>query len=202
MEDNSVQDGKDLLLRMATGDETAFRQLHSQFYTRLTYFAFQLTQYMPQAEDIASVALTKLWDKRTNFPHIGAVQSFLYTTARNAAINYLESQKVRRKALPLLRQQAAETDDFADQVTAFEVEAELLQHIYDAMESLPPKTRTIFEMLYFEQMTTEAVAEKLSIPVQTVRNNKTRALDQLRIKLIARNISPIWLLLLFSDNIG
>lgn len=202
MPSSNIYNDQELLKRIAGGEETAFRQLYRQFYTPLTYFAFQLTKYMPQAEDIASVALMKFWDKRTDFPHIGAVQNFLYTTARNAAINYLESRSVREKAAPFLLQQTAEIDDFADQVIAYEIEADLLQQVYNAIETLPTKTRKIFEMLYFEGMTTEAVATKLAIPVQTVRNNKTRALDQIRMELLRRNINPVWLLIFFSANIG
>lgn len=191
MSTNQPYEEHALLLRIAGGDEPAFSQLHQQFYRPLVYFTFQITRDMPQAEDIASIALAKYWDKRKDFNSLPQLRTFLYTTAKNAALNYLKSLRVRSAAIPELQ---LRTEISEDQAAAWQVEAEILRDIHEAVTELPAVARSVFELLYFEGLSTDAVAQKLDMPVQTVRNNKTRALGLLRLAMVKRNISPAWVL--------
>lgn len=184
----------DWLSRWSEGDKTAFEQVYHQFYQPVCYFAYRFTQDMPQAEDIASVVLAKVWERRTDFSDPAAVKAFLYVSARNASLDYLKSQKVRSGAAGELRYQALLSDDAA---MAGQLEAQLLKHIYDAVESLPPRAKEIFRMIYIEGLSTEAIAAKLQLPVQTVRNNKARALELLRVQLLKKDILPLWFILHF-----
>lgn len=151
---------------------------------------------MQQSEDIAAVSLIKVWERRQDFSELKSIQSFLYTTARNAALDYLKSQRVRSKAAKKLLVEAESNDD---QVMTYQIEAQLLKHVYDAIETLPATARQVFNMVYIDLLTVDAIAEKLNMPVQTVRNNKSRAIQLLRIELLKRNITPITFFCLFIN---
>ena len=142
---------------------------------------------MQQSEDIAAVSLIKIWERRHDFVELKSIKAFLYTASRNAALDYLKAQKVRANASTTLRSDIQENED---QINAFRIEAELLQHIYDAIGALPTKARQVFTMMYIDGLTVEAIAAQLNMPVQTVRNNKSRAIELMRVELIRRNVSP------------
>lgn len=187
METHATYNDAELALRFVEGDRRALDQVYQRFYRPLAYFAYQLTNNMQQSEDIAAVSLIKIWERRQDFNELKSIKSFLYTASKNAALDYLKAQKVRANASASLRHDIEENED---QINAFQVEAELLQHIYDSIGALPAKARQVFTMIYIDGLTVEAIAERLNMPVQTVRNNKSRAIELLRIELIRRNVSP------------
>jgi RNA polymerase sigma-70 factor (ECF subfamily) len=178
---------QELASALARGDEHALAQIHELYAKALTYFALKLTHDQPVSEDIASIALTRLWERRAGFDSYNSIKSFLYTTARNAALNHLRSEKVRATAAADLKQYAEVAED---QLSALQLEAQILAHVNAAIENLPPTARKVFELLYFEGLTTEAISGQLNMPVQTVRNNKARALELLRTELLKKNLSP------------
>jgi RNA polymerase sigma-70 factor (ECF subfamily) len=52
------------------------------------------------------------------------------------------------------------------------------------IETLPNKCKTIFKLIYFEDASTDEVAEKLHISPRNVLNQKRRALQLLKKKLL------------------
>ncbi|MNW01780.1 RNA polymerase sigma factor [compost metagenome] len=61
-----------------------------------------------------------------------------------------------------------------------------MAELYDALKKLPPKAREIVELTYLEGYSNQEVADLLHISLQTVKNQKLRALSLLR-KLLSRN---------------
>ena len=60
---------------------------------------------------------------------------------------------------------------------------ELLSHIYQEMENLPHKCRTIFKLYFLQQMSSDEIAGSLGISPQTARTQKARAIQLLRIRV-------------------
>ena len=61
--------------------------------------------------------------------------------------------------------------------------SELQERVTAAIDSLPPKCRTIFQLSRFEELTYREIAERLDISVKTVENQMSKALKVLRVKL-------------------
>ena len=74
------------------------------------------------------------------------------------------------------------------------IEIEMLQKVYEAVESLPPKCREVFKMLYVEGLSYKDVSARLDLSVQTVRNHKSYAVNLLRHRLAgpARLLGSVW----------
>ena len=64
------------------------------------------------------------------------------------------------------------------------------QDIREAVQELPPRCRSLIEMLYFkvEPLSYDEISEKLGIPVPSVGPNRARCLEKLRAKLRKRGI--------------
>src|SRR5690606_15155900 len=159
------------------GDSKAFSRIYHTYYRPLCYFAFSLTRDRVQAEDIVSESLSKLWQRRNAFDHEKQIKAFLYTTVRNASLNFLKSLQIRTQVHEQLLYKAEHKDDYV--ITEI-IKAQLLNYIYDEVEKLPDRLRVVFEKIFIEGRSTSEIAEELDMPVQSVRNAKTRSLAILR----------------------
>lgn len=80
-----------------------------------------------------------------------------------------------------------------------EIKVDVLTQVKDKIECLPPKCKQIFKMAFFERLKNAEIAEKLGLTLQTVKNQKVRAIKLLRIALNKDLV--ILTLLFFLHNI-
>lgn len=178
------------------GKAGAFEQVFKEYHRSMGYLAKSLGLHKEEAEDVVADTFTKLWHGRSQFNDAGHIKGFLITTIRNACINLLK-QKERRAASnnELSYLQADREDDFFRKL----VETELLRKLYPYIEQLPKQCRAVFEQIYFEGATTEETAAKLGISTRNVLNQKARAIQLLRGKILL--IALIYCLLhIYNDN--
>lgn len=171
---------QELLQQFASGSEAAVRQLYDRYYKPLCWFAEQLVKQSQDAEDIALESFVKLLHKRRDFDSLGQLQSFLYTATRNACYNFLRDERRHLHSHEELGYLSQHSDTAAINE---ELTARVLTLIYSEMEQLAPQCRSVFKGIFLEGKTTAQLAGELGISTQTVLNQKTRALQQLRLML-------------------
>lgn len=162
-----------------------FNKIFERYYRPICYFVLQLTNDEQQAEDIASECFQKVWANRMNFNEIASIKAFLYKAAKNAALNYLKSQKVRSTAHDEILYLSEHTEDF---ILAKIIKTQLLNYIYDKVEEMPHKVKVIFNLIYQEGLSTKEISEKLNTSEQNVRNAKTRALNLIKKSLVQKSL--------------
>lgn len=162
------------------GDEQGFNRVFHQYYGPLTYFAQSILNDQETAEDIVEDTFVKLWERPEILFKPGSLKSYLYTTVRNASIDYL--RKVKR-----LKAYSSEVKTIKDveekPVLHSIIEAETMHMIYQALETLPPKCGQIFKMFYLEGKKLEEIATELNIALSTVKSQKGRAIQLLQKRL-------------------
>jgi RNA polymerase sigma-70 factor (family 1) len=154
--------------------------LFKEFYDRLVYFSVQIVRDQEQAQDITQEAFIKYWQEReTIFPNKVAVKNYLYSIVRNASLNVIRHNKVVEEYQA--QQGVSEPEDITimDAIISSEVMAEL--HL--AIEALPANYRIISEMSYLEGKKNQEIADELGISINTVKKQKQRALELLRLRL-------------------
>jgi RNA polymerase sigma-70 factor (ECF subfamily) len=72
--------------------------------------------------------------------------------------------------------------------------ADIWQHIYNAIENLSPQLKKVFKMAYVEELSNEEIAVNLNINNQSVRNDKARALKQVRLTLLEKKLYSLLIL--------
>ncbi|MFB2117798.1 sigma-70 family RNA polymerase sigma factor [Parapedobacter sp. 2B3] len=174
------------MLTNETGlSKDTFNEIFERYYRSICYFIFQLTDNRQQAEDIASECFQKVWINRMNFHELPAVKVFLYKAARNAALDYLKSVKVRSTAHDEILYFSEHSEDF---VLAKIIKTQLLHYIYDKVETMSPKVKQIFNLIYRDGLSTREISQKLNTSEQHVRNVKTRALNSLKKSLTPQSL--------------
>ncbi|NQX39039.1 RNA polymerase sigma-70 factor [Pedobacter steynii] len=168
------------------GDDQAlayFFKLHSK---ALAYFAGRMLHDKIEADDIVSKCFLKLWQKHESFKTPQNIKAFLYISCRNSCLDYLASLKVRTNAQDSYLQHL----NSADETILYDIiQTEVLDMVNKEIEELPEKMKVIFKLLYFDGKTTAEIAQELNLSVQTVRNQKTKAIEMIKNSLVKKGVS-------------
>ncbi|MDE6451311.1 MAG: RNA polymerase sigma-70 factor [Odoribacter sp.] len=177
---------------MGIKGENWFDSNFKRYYQRLCYFALQYVKDADVAEDIVQGIFIRLLDNKEHIKSEEHLQYYLYQSVRNACINETKSRILHSNLLEKLQKQEAEKEEenFFWQI----VRTEVYQKIEKAVSELPPECGKIFRMAYFEHLENPEIAARLSISINTVKVQKTRAKHALREKL--KDIYPLVTMLL------
>lgn len=177
------------------GDHQAFQKVFHQFYRPLVFFAEKLIRNRSEAEDIVVVTMSKLWGIHRNFDTILNVQAFLYITVRNQCLNYLKKQQTDSRNATLFEHLLSSNEDF---VLSQMVHQEILEEIKTAIDTLSAQRKQVLLLIFYENMSQQEIAEKMNLSLNTVRNTKAQALEQLRKVLFKKRMLVFLVLLVLS----
>ena len=169
--------------------ESDLKEIFKAYYSRLVYFAFQLVLNKGKAEDIVQEAFIYYWKNQDGISSDNlSIKSYLYTTVKNASLNVLRHQQVEEKYIKHFNPYPAE-EKHVDNVL---INAEVLAQLHQAIESLPANCKKISKMSFLEEMKNQEIADELNISINTVKTQKQRGLQLLRLRL---NPELFWIIL-------
>lgn len=152
--------------QIALSDEQAFRKLFDYFSEKLFGFAYVIVKNKDGAIDVVDEVFVKIWKQRTTITSISYLKTYLYTSVKNASLNYLS-----RKA----NEQITEPFDFINIQLQEErcpyqqiVTADILKKIQEAVNELPPRCKMVFKLVREDGLKYREVADILNITVNTV----------------------------------
>ena len=158
----------EIQLRLAQGDEAAFKTLYDYYSPRLYQFAYAIIHSRETAEEIVADVFLQIWNKRVRIASLENLNWYLHITTRNISYTYYRRNN-RRKNF-----------DFDEAVLAYyQVHAtpeeiligqEVLQVINQAINDLPAKCRLIFRLVKEDNLKYREVAELLHLTPKTVEN--------------------------------
>ncbi len=182
------------VLPLSDPDLPSLESLFKEYYDRLVFFSFQIVHDRYQAQDIAQEAFIKYWAEReTVSAYMGAVKSYLYASVRNASLNAVRHNKVVQGYMESQDQEEADESNIMEAM----ITAEILAEIHQAIESLPGVYRKICTLSYLEGMNNQKISEELGISVNTIKKQKQKVLQLLRLKL---TFSFVTLLIYFAGK--
>ncbi|WP_084607911.1 RNA polymerase sigma-70 factor [Flavobacterium hibernum] len=169
-------------------DEAYYKELFYSLYPRLVSYSYGLVKDNFLAEEVVGNVMLQLWENRVKFEKIIDVKSYLYTMVRNGSFLILKNEQ---KGIQLNNELSHETLDFDFNI----LEEELYATLIEALNSLPEKCKEVFELSCIEGLKYRDIAEQLNISINTVKSQRARAIELLKVKL--RNHSELLFLLLF-----
>lgn len=185
----------DLRMSGSFKEESSLEDLFKEYYERLVYFAYQVIKDKDTAEDIVQETFIKFWNQRKNIEADGlAIKSYLYSTVKNNCLNILRHQKVEEKYKEKLGKVYSEEVGIVQLI----IRAEVVSELHRALQTLPAGCRQISRLGYFEGKSNPEIAAELGISVNTVKTQKQRGLQLLRLRLDPEMFSLLLLSLLES----
>jgi RNA polymerase sigma-70 factor (ECF subfamily) len=166
--DQNRQSWEELLILVAEiQSHDAFAQLYRHFAPRLKSYLMRGGASDSLAEDVAQEAMATAWRKAALFdPAKANVSTWLFTIARNLRID-----RIRRESRP-----EPDPNDPAfvpeplpspDRVITAQQNADIIQH---ALADLPDAQREAVMLSFFEEASHAAIAERLQVPLGTVKS--------------------------------
>ena len=161
-------------------DQLSFEKLFKCYYPRLCFYCKRIVGDQDQAEDIVQEVFLKYWDKKEEVAgHEMAIKKFLYTSVHHASLNFVRHNKVVKNYLEKLDDNPLDSQNVVYAMIRSEVSAIL----YHALEKLPPSCQRISRMAFIHEMKNHEIAEKLNLSVTTVKTQKRRGMELLRLML-------------------
>lgn len=165
-----------LIARIAAGQRGALDDLFSA-YGRLAYgIALRVLRDPNLAEDAVQDAFLSIWKSAASYREDRASESsWIVMVVHRRAVDLVRRSERRATEVALFDEHAAEEIGFADPYEAERVRA--------ALARIDVEERECLELAYYDGLTQTEVAERLSIPVGTVKTRTMRGLGRLRDRL-------------------
>lgn len=139
----------------------------------------------PDMADLASETFLRLYAHSEPFHSIRGIQQFLFTTARNLALD-------RRKHLDVVERRAGDVEKYYQDLEEARVNKDALYNAFDEMMEIAAKKlshqcRLVITLCYTYGEKNAAIARRLGISEKTVEYHKTTAYKKLKLEMEKRN---------------
>ena len=168
-------------------DLKVFKKLFNTYYSDLVGFTASIIYDEDEAVDIVQEIFYHLWDHAEEINITTSLKHYLFTAARNKALNLIKHYRIRDKHENGIREaflMAGEADSGLNE--------ERLDMLMKAVEDLPPQMKKVITLKVSSGKQYSEIAEDLGLSINTVKTHMKRAMDILR-----KNLLGIWFLLIF-----
>jgi RNA polymerase sigma factor (sigma-70 family) len=177
----SLEDARDrdLVRRVAAGDEGAFRALFRRYGSLAKGVALRLVRQTFLAEEIVQEAFLALWrDPAAYREELGSFRGWLLAAVHHRAVDMVRREEAQRQRAAAPQRDAVED---VGQTVVEEVHLEETKaRVREAVEGLPEAQREIIELMYFQGKSQSAIAAELDLPLGTVKSRTLLAMRRMR----------------------
>lgn len=159
--------------------EEAFEILVKEFQEQLYWQIRRMALSHHDTDDILQNVFIKAWQALDTFRGDSLLSTWLYRIANNESINFLKRQK--KPTISLSNTEETDKDNTRLQLESDpyfdgdETEIQLLQ----AVQSLPPKQRLVFNMKYFQDMKYEDISQILGTSTGALKASYHHAVQKI-----------------------
>jgi RNA polymerase sigma-70 factor, ECF subfamily len=188
------------ITRLQRGELDALSSLLARYQNRLYRYLLRMVRLPAEAEDLFQQTWLRVAEKIHSYDQRRNFEAWLFTLARNLAIDHL--RRVRPLSLdePVGGQDSGESGETAAarlvsrETPALErvLARERSTRLADAMDMLPVIQREVLTLRFEEEMKLEEIAEILGAPLSTVKTRLRRGLEHLRANLQSRFPGETW----------
>lgn len=135
------------------------------------------------AEDLTSQVFISLW-KRMDSVKADTIQQYIVQIAKNKCIDLLRYKNTRIQIIS-----TPVYEDITEDIEEVKLIIDVISHIHDIIESLPPKQKAFVKMKYIDERKPAQIAKIFKLEGITVRNQLHTALSTIRKELKNRGFN-------------
>lgn len=200
---NPLSNERELLAKIAGGDQRAFTVLFNHYHHDLFVFSKKLSKSEEVALEIVQDVFLKIWSVREKLTELDNFGGYLMRVVRNHALNVI--RQIARREKPILNS-SIDAGDFVDTI-GFDVTQQKLDYndslqiLNEALDTLAPQQRQVYQLCHIEGLKYEEAAQQMGISIETVRAHMKKALYKIR-EHFGKNavLYPMLILALFKSN--
>ena len=184
------QSDADFMLRVKTGDQSAFEYLVQKYRRPMVSFMYRMARNSAVAEDLAQEVFLRVYRSRETYEASAKFSTWLYRIATNLAVNHARDTRHERPEVQVSLDEPDEdtgtTLELPDASLNAEqqmVRRERLLAIRRRVEALPEQQRLAVVMHKYQQMDYKQIAEVLKKSESATKSLLFRAYETLREQL-------------------
>ncbi|QWX83472.1 sigma-70 family RNA polymerase sigma factor [Cellulophaga sp. HaHaR_3_176] len=152
-----------------------FEKIYSNYWEKLYVFAFKMTGDTNLSKNIIQDVFTNLWERRADVKII-SIENFLFRAVKNQVLKSFREQKFNTTALDeTIEKFIEDTPEYSP--------SNYTEYLNPLLDKLPEKRREILLMNKLQEMNIDQIAEELNLSKQTVKNQLSSALRQIKVEL-------------------
>ena len=191
-----------LITRLKEGNEWAFEMVYKKYSIPLIAYANNLTGDNELSKEVVQDFFVRLWQNHQNIAIKDSLKAYFFLSIKNNAVKSINR---KRKHEDILDYKLSESV-----LAEFNSELEYIefsQRVYNAIETLPEKTKEYFQLSRFEDRTNKEIAEIKGVTIKNVEYHMTKALQYLYEKVVQysedekKSEKYLGLLLLFGSSL-
>ena len=185
----TADEEREWMTQVQNGDKLALKKLYDRFSNILLGMIYKILRDREESEDLLQEIFVKIWNKADQYdPSRGSAYSFIATLARNRAIDRTRSRafKNRRKDDYVINDDEYSFNLSTDNPNP-EEKIELNERavgVRKALAKLNENERQVLYISYFDGLSQSEIAEKIDIPLGTVKYRMRQGMIKLRDMLI------------------
>lgn len=151
-----------------------FEHIFNLYYRSLCKYLLLYTDDFEMIEDTVQSIFIKLWEEKDTIS-INNIKTYLFASAKNRILNSIRDQQKRKDLLQdyfineLIKEQA-------DEIVNID---EFISLVEKSVDELPLKTKNVYCLSRYKNMSYKEIANRENISVKTVENHISKALRRI-----------------------
>ncbi|RVU02868.1 RNA polymerase sigma-70 factor [Mucilaginibacter limnophilus] len=169
---------EELISYIRQSNQFALEELFHRYYKCLCQLCSVYIKDDAAAEEIVSNIFIRFWENRDVVTVIN-IKSYFFSSAKNAALNYIQKKKA---PLDYIEDYSAQAEEHAEHNTPFKILSgrESYKKILSLIDTLPPAQRQVLLMSRIDNMDKHEISNLLGITVRTVETMLYQSIKNLR----------------------
>ncbi len=181
MSANHLYNEKEILIKVANGDEQAFSSLYLGYYNKIYSVSLMYLKAHELAEDITQQVFMKLWEQRSKLSAVDKLDSFLFIIARNEICNILRKHTTQENYRAFIRELILQEVDTPEDLLIIKQKGNLLERL---VATLPERQQKAFRLNREKGLRYQQIADEMNISIATVKEHISKALQQIKTLLV------------------
>ncbi|HUK23450.1 MAG TPA: RNA polymerase sigma factor [Terriglobales bacterium] len=180
----------EVMLRVKTGDDSAYEYLVEKYRRAMVSFMYRMAHNSAAAEDLAQEVFLRVYRSREGYEPSAKFTTWLYRIATNLAVNYARDTRHERPDQMVSIDESDEATglkvDVPDAAPSAEeaiLKRERLAAIREKVQALPERQKMAVIMHKYQQMDYRQIGEVLKLSESATKSLLFRAYETLRQQL-------------------
>lgn len=173
--DYIVADDRRLAELVLTGDDTAFEYLFDRYRDAIRRLFVQRLGHASDVDDLLQETFIKVYINLHRYNPEYTFGQWVYTIARNTFIDFIR----RRQDDLSIDERFMSPPSLAPTPEESVINLQQRSQIESYLERLSPRYRHLIQLRFFDELSYEEIAAKLTLPLGTVKTQIHRAREQM-----------------------
>jgi RNA polymerase sigma factor (sigma-70 family) len=172
-----INNDSELIRQFKNGDIKGYNEIVRKYQQQVYWVIRKIVQDHDDTDDITQEVFIKVYSALKEFREESNLFTWLYRIATNYAINHTRKVKVRNTvSVELVVEQVETGEKNAGELMDEQSRRKILEQ---AIETLPPQQRAVFNMRYYDELPYDEIANILGKSVGGIKANYFHAVKKI-----------------------